>query len=537
MRADLMITGADILTMVPGDTLLQDGAVAVENGRIVAVDSGPALRPLVDSHTRVLVAGGRTVLPGFFDTHVHFVQTGLALIGPELSGCRTVAEVLEVAQDELRKQPPGRPVFFQRCFLSELDRPLSRWDLDRIAADTPVAVGDAELNHCVVNSPALDAAGIRPETPGVQRALGAGGQPTGLMAEQAHIQARSFFYDRMDDAIRLEALQRVSGVALQAGVTTLHAIEAREAFGARDMPVLLDQRDRLPVRLVLYSQSTDLSRATRAGVQGIADLWADGAYIDRTAALLEPYADDPTTSGQLIFTSQGMEDLVIKAHRLGLQVSFHAIGDAAIEQVLGAYERVQEADSSFAARRPRIEHFSLASEQQIERAARLGVGVAMQPAMSAGPQRTVARRLGAARAGRRHPYRQIVDAGLLVAGGSDSDVTPICPLAGIHALVNQVEPIRRLTVHEALALFTVNGARLAGEEKSKGTIEPGKLADLVLLGGNPLTVDPAELGSIPVNLTIVGGQVQWARAEAGGRGCEAPCRCTGLSSIGGEDAR
>jgi len=520
MRADLMITGADILTMVPGEALLHDGAVAVENGRIVAVDSARALRPLMDSHTRVLEAGGKTVLPGFCDTHVHFVQTGLALIGPELSGCRTVAEVLEAAQEELRKQPPCRPVFFQRCFLSELDRPLSRWDLDRIAPDTPLAVGDAELNHCVVNSLALDAAGIRPETPGVQR--GSGGQPTGVMAEQAHIRARSFFYDAMDDAIRLEAMLRVSEVALQAGVTTLHAIEGREAFGARDMPMLLDQRDRLPVHLVLYSQSTDLSRAKRAGVQGIADLWADGAYIDRTAALLEPYADDPTTSGQLIFAGQELEDLVVRAHRLGLQVSFHAIGDAAIEQVLQAYERVQEADFSFAERRPRIEHFSLASEQQIERAARLGVGVAMQPAMSAGPQRTVARRLGAARAGRRHPYRQIVDAGLLVAGGSDSDVTPICPLAGIHALVNQAEPIRRLTAHEALALFTVNGARLAGEEKSKGSIEPGKLADLVVLGGNPLIIDPAELGSIPVDMTIVGGQVRWARAEASGSGCEAP---------------
>jgi predicted amidohydrolase YtcJ len=521
MRADLVITGANVLTMTTsGATHLGSalylsasrlGAVAVAGDRILAVDSDDNIQSLVDDRTQILALKGKTVLPGFFDTHVHFFQTGLGLKGPDLSDCRTVEQVLDLVREGLRDLDADRPAFFHRCFLAGLDRPLTRWDLDRLAPRQPVGVGDLELHRCVVNSAALEAIQIVPGTQGVDGIAGAEGRPTGLMADQAHVAARSFFYDAMDERVRREALQLVSQAALQAGVTTVHAIEGREAFGSRDLPTLLEQRDTLPLHLVLYSQSTDLSRATGAGVQGIADLWADGAYIDRSAALLEPYADDPTTCGRLNFTQEEMDKLVFRAHSLGLQVGIHAIGDAAIEQVLWAYERVQKADPSLAGRRPRIEHFSLATEQQIERAAQLGVGVSMQPAMSAGPQRTVAQRLGAARAGRRHPYRKIVDAGLLVAGSSDSDVTPIRPLAGIHTLVNQPEASRRLTVLEALTLFTVNGARLGGEDNLKGTIEPGKLADLVVLGGDPLTVDPGQIGSIPIDMTIVGGRVRWTR--------------------------
>jgi len=131
----------------------------------------------------------------------------------------------------------------------------------------------------------------------------------------------------------------------------------------------------------------------------------------------------------------------------------------------------------------------------------------MQPALSAGPQKMVARRLSPERANRRHPYRKIVDAGLLVAGGSDSDVTPIDPLAGIHTLVNHSVHSRRLNVMEALFLFTINASEIANEEKSKGTIEPGKLADLVVLGDDPLTANPANLKDIPVEMTIVGGRI------------------------------
>ncbi len=518
MRADLVITGGVILTMVlpnrADDASLSEGkgAVAVESDRIVAVGSEAEIRSLVDDRTQVLDLGGRTLLPGFIDTHVHLVQTGLGLRGPDLSDCRSVKQVLEQVRESFSDRPIDQPIFFHRCSLAGLDRLLTRWDLDRIAPHTPLGVGDIELNRCVVNTAALEAMGLAPTTPGIDRTA-QGGQPTGLMTNQAHTIARSFFYNALDDKARIEALHLACELALRAGATTVHAIEGREAFGSRDLPLLLIHRDRLPVRVVLYSQSTELSKAAVPGVQGVTDLWADGSYIDRTAALLEPYADDVTTCGRLYFAQDELDRLLFRAHSLGLQVGFHAIGDAAIEQVLNAYERILAAEPGFAEQRPRIEHFSLPSERQIECAVQLGVGVSMQPVMSAGPQRTVTQRLGPERSSRRHPYRKIVDAGLLVAGGSDSDVTPINPLAGINALVNPLEADRRLSVVEALAVFTVNGAKLAKEDKLKGTLEPGKLADMVVLGLNPMAVDPGQLGSIPIDMTIVGGQIRWVRPE------------------------
>jgi predicted amidohydrolase YtcJ len=244
-------------------------------------------------------------------------------------------------------------------------------------------------------------------------------------------------------------------------------------------------------------------------------LLVDGAYAEHTAALLEPYTDDSSTKGVLYFSDEELNDFVGRGHRAGLQISMHAIGDAAIEQLLNAYEQALAADPR-SDHRHRIEHFSLPTPEHIERAAHLGVALGMQPIFASMPEGDeVGSRLpgleflGPERYARRHPYRAIVDAGILVAGGSDSEQRPESPMAGIHAVVNHPDEERRLTVMEALSLFTTNAARIAFEEDEKGSIEPGKLADLVILGGNPLTADPRTLGDIPVRMTIVGGEIAY----------------------------
>ena len=216
----------------------------------------------------------------------------------------------------------------------------------------------------------------------------------------------------------------------------------------------------------------------------------------------------------MFYDPERMVELALAIHEQGLQVSFHAVGDAAIDQVLKAYEEVGRQEPPFRKALPRIEHFSLANRDQVRWAAELGVAVAMQPALSAGPQETVAQRLGPERAANRHPYRWIVDDGVLVAGGSDSDVTPIAPLAGIQATASQSVELRRLSIAEGLGLFTLNGALIAGQGNLKGTLEPGKLADLVVLGRDPLATPPQEIARIPVEMTLVGGRVRWS---AGGQ--------------------
>lgn len=504
MAVDLILRNARLITMEPGRRTLEGRDLAVEGGRIAALGGRAELEPLVGPKTRILDLAGKTVLPGFIDTHVHLLQTGLGLRGPDLAPCRKVEEVLELASQAVRDQAGEGCVFLQKCRLAALDRPLEGRDLDRIAPVRPLVVGDFELHGCVANGPAL----ARARETGVDLA---GADPaSGRLTGPAHTAFRRYCYDTFDPELIREALEAASEKALRAGVTTVHAIEGRVAFGARSMDIIASLRDDLPVRTVLFHQAEEPERARELGVKGIADLWADGSYIDRSAALLAPYADRPGEKGRLFYDPERMIELALAIHEQGLQVSFHAVGDAAIEQVLDVYAQAGKREPSFRQALPRIEHFSLANRDQVLRAAELGVAVAMQPALSAGPQETVARRLGPERAGNRHPYRWIMEAGLLVAGGSDSDVTPIDPLAGIQATASQEAELRRLSVREALALFTLNGALIAGQEKSKGTLEPGKLADLIVLGQDPLETPPRRVGRIPVEMTLVGGEVRWS---------------------------
>ena len=262
-----------------------------------------------------------------------------------------------------------------------------------------------------------------------------------------------------------------------------------------------------------YFQATDVLKAQAWGLERIGGcLLADGSYGEHTTALKEPYFDDPATRGDLYFNDRELDDFVGRAHRAGLQISLHAIGDRAIEQVLSAYERALKKWPR-EDHRHRIEHFSLPTRAQIEKAAELGVAVAMQPNFAALPPdhqpgafRVAGyKQLGPERISRRHPYRWILDAGVLVAGGSGTR-TPD-PLEGIRAVAAHPEEERRLTTYEALSLFTVNAARIGFQEKEKGTLEPGKAADLVVLNRNPLTLEPDRLDHVRVEMTIAGGVI------------------------------
>jgi hypothetical protein len=292
----------------------------------------------------------------------------------------------------------------------------------------------------------------------------------------------------------------------------------------RDVEVLLREQDRLAIRTVVYFQSTRVDLARRWGLPRIGGcVWVDGSYFEHTAGLVEPYTDQPCTCGSLYFAQHELDKFVWEAHRAGLQVSMHAIGDAAIEQLLLSFERALQREPR-ADHRHRIEHFSLPTASHIERTARLGLIASMQPNFAAHPPVDESGRrtggglealLGTERFEHRHPYRTLLDAGILVAAGSDADPSPMGPLVGAQLLASHPEAQRRLTACETLQLYTVNAARAAFEEADKGTLSVGKLADLVVLGNDPLTASAASLASIPVELTMVGGQVAYQRAAAG----------------------
>jgi predicted amidohydrolase YtcJ len=241
----------------------------------------------------------------------------------------------------------------------------------------------------------------------------------------------------------------------------------------------------------------------------------DGDFGPHTAALLEPYADQPDNCGTLYYTQQEVDAFVEAAHRAGLQIAMHAVGDRAAEQALNAYERALERWPR-PDHRHRIEHFEVYDEELVARTRRLGVHLAIQPPFNVyfGGHARLNPILGEERALRSDPVRSLVEAGIPVGGGSDSAVTPMQPLYGIYSAVNHSNPAERLSVERALRLYTLDNAALAFEEEGKGSIEIGKLGDLVVLSDDPMSVAPETIADIAVEMTVVGGEIVYAREVA-----------------------
>jgi predicted amidohydrolase YtcJ len=529
---DTVIKNAHVLTMeskpesAPGPC---PQALAIDGGRVRAVGSNEHIGTFADANTRVLDLSGKTVLPGFIDCHVHFTQTGLGSLGPQVYGMTSRDSVLGIVADAVGKAASDEPLLVHGCSFHDLDFQLSLRDLDRLAPDNPLVVADLGAHACAFNSRAWDLLGVPPDMAGID--LDTQGRPNGLLKGAANTQARYNYYSRVvDDATRVAALKRASQMALAVGITTVHALDGGSPGGRgwlpqRDVEVLIREQDTLPIRTVVYFQSTQVEVARNLGLPRIGGcVWVDGTWFEHTAGLLEPYSDQPCNCGYLYFDQSELDGFVWDAHRAGLQVSMHAIGDAAIGQLLLALERALEKEPR-PDHRHRIEHLSLPTESQIERMARLGVIASMQPNFALHPRLDASGHrtgegleslLGTARFERRHPYRRLLDAGILVAAGSDSDPAPMGPLIGVQLLATHPEAVRHLSAFEALKLYTVNAARAAFEEQDKGTIAAGKLADLVVLAADPLTSPAGALWDIPVELALVGGQIAHQSAAFSG---------------------
>jgi len=527
MGVDTVIHNADVITMTDAEPGPPPQAIAISRGRICALGPNRDIAALADDGTRVIDLAGKTILPGFTDSHVHFTQTGLGNLGPQVYGITSRDRVLEAVADAVERAATDEPVLVHGCCFHELDKPLDLTQLDRVAPKKALLIADMGAHACAFNSQAWNMLGVAADDPGVDKA--SDGTLAGLLRGAANTRARYSYYDSVvSDDKRKAALHRAAQMALAVGVTTVHTLEGGSPDGRgwlpqRDVEILLAEQDRLPVRTVVYFQSTHVDVARRWGLPRIGGcVWVDGTYFEHTAGLAQPYTDRPSTCGCLYFSQQQLDAFVWEAHRAGLQISVHAIGDAAIEQLLCAFERALEKEPR-ADHRHRIEHFSLPTAGHIERAAQLGIVASMQPNFAVHPTVEPADRaskaslrdlLGPDRFKRRHPYRRILEAGVLITAGSDADPQPMGPLIGVQLLASHPEEPRRLSTYEALKLYTVNPARAAFEEDDKGTIEVGKLGDFVVLAGNPLTAPPETLASLPVELTIVGGRVAWQRQPA-----------------------
>lgn len=485
-----------------GEWLLVDGR------HVQRVGSGE--HPHAD---RIVELPGATIVPGFIDAHVHLTSTGLSLGQEDVEAARSAADLLALIRRRTADTPGDGPVLLQGYDESRWDDPRlpSTTELGEIAR--PVIVRRIDGHAAIANVAAI-AEGSLADLDGVER--DSDGSPTGRLTGLANETAGLWAVAGIADHDRQDLQLQAAALAASRGITCVHEMSMPRWHGPVDLEVLLAHRARLPVDAVPTLATMDLPSVIEHGLTTVGgDLPADGSIGARTAFLRSPYADGAPPGGTA-YPDDELAEFFHGGHAAGLQVGIHAIGDGAIEQVVGVWERVYHALDSrerrhFRARRHRIEHAEMISASQIERAAMLGLAISVQPAFDerwGRPGGLYEQALGVDRAEAMNPFRLLIERGVEVGVGSDAPVTPLDPMAAIEALEGHHHPAQRLSRAQAIRLHTIGSARIGRQEDKKGALAPGMHADLVAFEDDPFSA-PA-IGELRPILTVSLGREVFA---------------------------
>lgn len=533
--ADWVLHNGRIYTM--DKRLPVAASVAISASRILAVsERTDDLLPLLSPAGQALDLRGATVLPGFTDGHVHFLEYARKLQRLALDGLASLDAVLEAVAARASRSAPDEWILgggWDRNLWPDPRFPTRR-HLDRIAPDNPVALDSKDLHSVWVNSRALEMAGITRETPdpeGGEIERDERGEPTGILKESACTLLRNVIpvpgCEEMVRALR-EAIARAHAV----GITGIHNCERAEALALFGV---LHQRGELTLRVLAHLSEDTADDAIRAGVfTGLGDatlrigglkLFADGSLGSRTAHMLAPF-EGTDNCGICTMTKAEMREWVFRACDAGISATIHAIGDRANREVLDVLaEARQREDTLRPPLRHRIEHAQLLTEEDIPRFARLDIIASAQPVHATADYEMVDRYWGT-RGRWAYPFRSLLARGTRLAFGSDCPVERFDPLLGIHAAVTRRradgspgpdgwQPQERLTVEEAVRAFTLGNAYAAGLEGQLGSITPGKLADLVVLSEDIFAIDAMRIPAARVLGTFFGGRLVYADTGAG----------------------
>lgn len=527
MTDAFMVTNGTILTMDPRQP--EVAAVGVIGDRIVATGDREGVASALPRGYRTLDLAGRTCLPGFNEAHNHMISFGIALghVPCGYPDVRSIEDIKRGVAERARTLPPGTWIQGRGYDDNKLDerRHPTRWDLDEVAPEHPVVIVNGSGHMSVVNSLALQIAGITRETPDPQGGhivRDEHGEPTGLLQETAQELVRAVIPPpTVEDMV--EALRRCNDAYVAAGITS-------STDASSDSPLQIEayqvavRRGTLKLRTRLMIRENLLPHLIALGIkQGFGDdrlrigpikLFIDGSLIGRTAAVSRPFLNDPRPDnyGLTMMPQEQFEEYVWQAHHAGFQIAVHAIGDRGIEMVLDAYQQALEREPR-PDHRHRIEHCGILRPDLIERIAALNVVVVSQPIFITEYGDGFIRHLGLDRIQLTYPFRSLLDAGITLVFSTDCPVSSYQPLKCIQAAVTEKTGSGRsyaleeaITVEEALPLYTVAGAYATFEEQVKGQIRPGMLADFAILEEDPRTVDPERLGEIAVSQTIIGGE-------------------------------
>jgi len=546
--ADVIVLNARVYTVNPQQPWAE--AIAIRGDKIVAVGSAKDLATYRGASTKTIDAGGRLVLPGFTDCHIHFMEGSLGLTHVDLNGSGSVQEIQKRVKEYAAAHPnepwiTGMGWTYPTFGAAALpDKKI----LDDVVPDRPVFLSAFDGHSSWANSKALAMAGITrdtPDPPNGKIVRDEKGDATGALKEAAGDLVEKVVPKPTRDE-RLTALRKGIHEANKYGLVRVHS--AGGDFQYLDLYDELRRNGELTLRFyVAYFldppeltpgalEKIEQARATYKDdwiSGGVVKTMLDGVVEAHTAAMLAPYSDDPTQTGKLFWDPAKYRQAVTELDQRGLQIFTHAIGDKGIRTALDAYQNAEQTNHTSDAR-PRIEHIETVSAEDVPRFGKLGVIASMQPLHSYPDDDTLkiwSRNAGPDRASRAWVWNSIEKGGGHIAFGSDWPVVTLNPWPGVQTAVTrqtaQGEPAggfipqQRLTVEDTIRAYTLGAAFAGRREKTEGSIEAGKLADIIVLSQDLFKVEPSDIGKTEVMLTMVGGKVvyqspKWASAASGG---------------------
>lgn len=527
--SDMIITNARIWTGNAEQPYAE--AMAVSGDTIVAIGSNREVMKYKSGADTVIDLGGRFVAPGFIDSHLHLLQGGSNLASVQLRDASTPEEFIRRIKEYAATLKPGTWILggdWDGMGWESL--PQKDW-IDSVTPDNPVFVSRLDGHMALANSLAMKLAGVDRRVKDVSGGTitrGNDSEPTGIFKDNAMDLISVKIPEQSEEEVDRAIVAAMHYLASN-GVTSAHAVDAAAYADALERVRARGEQ----ITRIYYLQTISRWKDMKEQVErdGRGDRWistggvkgfVDGSLGSHTAAFLEPYTDLQTDTGLFVNSEEDLYNWILESDRAGLQVVIHAIGDEAINFLLNAYEKVA-AENGERDRRFRIEHSQHIAPADIERYGKLKVIASMQPYHAIDDGRWAEEYIGPERVKTTYAFRSLLDSGATLAFGSDWFVAPATPLEGIYGAVTRRTldgknpegwvPEQKITVEEALKAYTINAAYASFEEDLKGSLEPGKLADFVVLDRDITAIDPVEIWDVKAQQTWVGGKKVFDRSE------------------------
>lgn len=506
MQADILLYNGRILTMEKQEKTFD--WLAIKDHKIVDMGEGNDYISLLSNSTIALDVKGGTVMPGFIDSHFHLVQTAMNEESVNLSDVKNFDDIGREIK-ALEAKSPGECVVgvrLRREKLEEGDFP-NRLDLDKISNNSPIWINCHDYQVSMLNTYGLLYYQIPFRMDGVE--LDGNGVATGVFKGKANATLRTRILDQHTDIQRRDTISALIPRLMSKGITTINAMEGGYMYSNRDADFVHQHSKDFSIDIALFYQSIDPHKVLDKRLNRIGGcLYVDGTIGARTAALSFDYKDKQGERGILKFSQAELNDFVEECYANRLQLSLYTIGDRAVELALNAHEYAFQ-KTGILGLRHRLEHVVMATKEQIRRAKELGIIFSMNPTYErywGGEGGMYNERMGD-KYKETNKFKAVLEEGVTLCGGSDSDVCEYNPFLGIHSAVNHPVPENRIPVYEALKMYTVSGAYAIFQENEKGTLSKGKLADVIVLDRDVMNTPTEKLQDTEVVCTIKSGEI------------------------------